>query len=257
MDNFYYVLLTNIVIIVSFATFILLLSVHIAKKKKPNFFAYFIALLCCVGMYLFVPARYLCLGYAFKSPELLEKSIKFSIIPYEKALAYSYLSDIYNYDISNDGVKDGNKAIEYMEKALNGEYSKYSFETAKLATLYSIKGDYSKTLELNNVMNKKQSLSLLNMYIMNNNYEKALETFPQNDKSRAAFLKADLYKKLGKISDAERTKKIANQIYATQLNNCKDSSSRSKYIEDTKKYHSVEAYKNWLRKQAKEYKFAY
>ena len=165
------------------------------------------------------------------------------------------MSDIYNYDIFHEGRKDGNKAIIYLEKAIAGEYDKYRAETDTLSRLYSLQGNYEKTLELNTILGNKQSLSLKNIYIMNNEYEKALDTFRKEDKSAALFLKADLYKKLGKTKEAKQTQKVANQIYEKNLKSYDDKLKRLEYIDITQKYMTIEAYKEWLKKQAKEYKF--
>ena len=255
MENLYYILWTNLAIFASFVVFVVTVTVHIVKKKKPTLISCIIIIFCLVGIYLFVPARYLYLGCAFQSPEMLEKSVKLSIIPYEKRLAYLYMSDIYNYDIFHEGRKDGNKAIIYLEKAIAGEYDKYRMETDTLSRLYSLQGNYEKTLELNTILGNKQSLSLRNIYIMDNEYEKALDTFQKEDKSVELFLKADLYKKLGKTKEAKKTQKVANQIYDKNLKSYDDKLKRLEYIDKTKKYMTIEAYKEWLKKQAKEYKF--
>ena len=86
-------------------------------------------------------------------------------------------------------------------------------------------------------------------------YEKALDTFRKEDKSVELFLKADLYKKLGKTKEAKQTQKVANQIYDKNLKSYDDKLKRLEYIDKTKKYMTIEAYKEWLKKQAKEYKF--
>jgi len=255
MDNLYYVILTNLVVLLSFVTFIILITIHIVKRKTPKVISYIILCLCILGMYLFIPSRYVYLGYALQSPELLKKSIKYSINPYEKRLSYFYLANIYNYDTSGEGIKNGNLAIEYYEKALQKEYSKYPSETNSLALLYSIKGDYDKTIELNKILNLSQSISLLNIYIVNDEYEKALSTFEDNDNSIDNFLKADLYRKVGNLKKAELTQKLTNNIYQNKLNITKGKVNRVKFIEKAEKYKTIDAYKNWLKEQAKEYKF--
>ena len=80
MENLYYILWTNLAIFASFVVFVVTVTVHIVKKKKPTLISCIIIILCLVGIYLFVPARYLYLGYALQSPEMLEKSVKTSII---------------------------------------------------------------------------------------------------------------------------------------------------------------------------------
>lgn len=255
MDNLYYVFCTQIVIFISLVTFVVLITTHLLKKKKFSILSNIILVLSLVGMYLFIPSTFLFLGYSHQSPELLGKAIKLSIIPYEKRLAYLYMSDIYNYDIFNQNLKDGNKAIMYLEKALKGEYSKYNFETDKLVILYSIKGDYEKTIQLNDILGKKRNLSLRNVYIMNDEYEKALSTFDKENKKTEDFLKADLYRKTGKIKEAEEAQTSATQIFENNLKNYHEETSKRNYTASVQKYKTVEAYKNWIRELAKEYKF--
>lgn len=255
MDNLYYVLLTNLIILVSLVVFIVLITIHIVKRQKPKIISYIILILCLIGMYLFIPSRYVYLGYIFQSPEQLEKAIKYSINPYEKRLSYLYLAEIYNNDIYNLDVKNGNLAIEYYEKAINGEYSKYSLETHQLALLYSLKGDYKKTLELNDILKYKNSLSLRNIYIINDEYEKALDTFNDKNNSPDTFLKADLYNKLGNVEEYKLMKKRADDTYNYQMSSYIDKQKQIEYMLKTERYKSVEAYKDWLREQAKEYKF--
>ena len=136
MENLYYILWTNLAIFASFVVFVVTVTVHIVKKKKPTLISCIIIIFCLVGIYLFVPARYLYLGCAFQSPEMLEKSVKLSIIPYEKRLAYLYMSDIYNYDIFHEGRKDGNKAIIYLELAANHEITPSKASCRNLGRLF-------------------------------------------------------------------------------------------------------------------------
>ena len=255
MDNFLYVLLTNVIVVLSLVCIIVLIIFHIAKKKKFSFISYLLLLIFIIGMYLFIPSRYTYSGFANQNPKMLEKAIQLSINPYEKRLCNKYLAEIYADDVFHQNIKDGNKAIKYMEKALKGEYKKYSGETTMLAFWYSIKGDYKKTTELNEILGTKQSLSLRNVYIMHNEYEKALETFSQNNKSIDNFLKAAIYRELGNTEIAEQAEKIATQAYNNQINNIKESYKKLEYKERTDKYRTINSYKAWLRKQAKEYKF--
>ena len=255
MDNLYYILYTNLAILLSLITFIVIVTIHIVKKKKPKIINYIMLFICTIGMYLFIPSRFLYLGYVFQSPELLKKAVKYSINPYEKRLSYLYMADIYEYDINHEGIKNGNFAIECLERALKGDYSKYRLETTKLAILYSIKGNYEKTIELNKILNHKHSLSLRNIYIINNEYEKAIQTFEDSDVSTDNFLKADLYRKIGNLKESKVCEITAEKTYKFQLNQYNKKSEQLAYIEKNKKYRTVEAYKDWLKEQAQEYKF--
>jgi len=152
MDNLLYVLLTNVVIILSLICTIALIIIKIVKKKKFSLLSCLLLLIFIIGMYLFIPLRYTYLGFAYQNPEMLEKAINLSVNPYEKRLCNKYLAEIYADDIFHQNIKDGNKAINYMEKALKGEYKKYRGETTILAFWYSIKGDYKKITELNEIL---------------------------------------------------------------------------------------------------------
>ena len=251
MDNLLYFILTDIVCLVSLIGFIILLTVHIAKKIKFGLKSYVLLILFIFGMYLFIPSRYMSLGFAYQNPELINKALKLSVNPYEKRLCYKYLSDIYTSDIFNQGIKDGNKAIEYLEKAINGEYKKYSGETLILAYGYSIKGDYNKTIELNNLLDNKKGASLLHVYLMQGDYRNALNATT----SDCSFLIADLYKKLGNDKKSEICREKAQEIYDSKLKSFKTESERQKYIEYENNFKSVEAYRSWLNTQKKEYKF--
>ena len=201
-------------------------------------------------MYLFIPATYFFFGYSYQNPKLLNKAVRFSINPYEKRLAYLLMSDIYR------DKKDGNKAIEFLEKSLQKQYLKYPLETNLLLYFYSIKGDYGKTLEISSILNKKQGIALRNIYIMNNEYEKALTTFTNGaNNNKYLFLEADLLMKLGKTEEATKTKKDAEKFYKTQLESYSDYSKQINFIENSKKYSSISSYKIYLKEQAKEYKF--
>ena len=90
---------------------------------------------------------------------------------------------------------------------------------------------------------------------MNNEYEKALETFSQNNKSVDNFLKAALYRELGKTEQAEQAEKIATQAYNNQIKNIKENYKQLEFKEKSNKYKTINSYKAWLREQTKEYKF--
>lgn len=253
MDNLLYILLTQTVCLLSFVIFIILITYHIAKKQSFKLGSYITLIICFVGMYLFIPSNLLYLGFAYQQPNKLEKAIKLSINPYEKRLSYKYLAELYADDILKQGIKDGNKAIEYMEKALKGDYAKpeYKGEVEMLAYWYSLKGDYNKTIELNKNLGRTKGISLRNIYIMNNEYEKALDTFFDNNKSIDCFLKAALYREIGENNKAEETIKNAKESYDHII-----TSNGEEWIKvNAEKYKSVETYKNWIKQQQKEYKF--
>lgn len=255
MDNLLYFLLTNVISILSLIVLIVLITVHIVKKKGFKVIDYIIVGLCFVGMYIYIPALFVSWGFTYQNTDCLEKALKLSINPYEKRLCNKYLAEIYADDIFNQKIKDGNKAIDYMEKALKGEYKKYEWETIKLAHWYSIKGDVQKTEELNQILGMTTGVSLRNIYIINSEYQKAIDTFSEKNKSVENFLKADLYKKIGDTEKSKEALKIAQDTYKSQLSHYQKESDKMKYEERIAKYKSVEAYKSWLNVQKKEFKF--
>ncbi len=253
MDNLLYVLITQITCLLSFVVFIVLVIYHVVKKAPFKLGSYIVLVVCVVGMYLFVPSHLVYMGFAYQQPEKLEQAIKLSINPYEKRLAHVYMAEIYASDTLKQGIKDGNKAIEHMEKALKGEYTKpeYRLEVEMLAYWYSLKGDYKKTIELNNALGQTTGISLRSIYIMNNEYEKALETFSDNNKSIDCFLKSALYREIGDNKKAEEAIKEAREGYDHII-----TSNGEEWIKvNAEKYKSVDAYKKWIRQQQKEYKF--
>ena len=251
MDNLLYFLLTNIISLLSLITLIVLIVIHIVKKTGFKVIDYLAVLICFIGMYLYIPALLVAWGFNYQNPECLEKALKLSINPYEKRLCNKYLAEIYAADIFNQRIKDGNKAIDYMEKALKGEYEKYVVETTMLAHWYSLKGDYKKTEDLNKNL-KINALALRNIYITNNEYQKAIDTFSEKNKGVENFLKADLYKKIGNTEKSKEALKIAQDAYKKQISSYNTASDYEEYIA---KYKSVEAYKSWLNTMRKEFKF--
>ena len=78
--------------------------------------------------------------------------------------------------------------------------------------------------------------------------------FQENDKSIAAFLKADLYKKPGNHQKYKETLKKANEIYNFQISQFKTNSEKENYekiLKNTKAWNRI----NRLKNQQKEYKF--
>ena len=123
-----------------------------------------------------------------------------------------------------------------------------------LAYWYSLKGDYKKTEDLNKNI-KINAYALRNIYIMNNEYQKAIDTFSEKNKSTENFLKADLYKKIGNMEKSKEALKIAQDTYNSQISRYKQASDKMKYEENIAKYKSVEAYKSWLNSQKIEFNF--
>lgn len=253
MDNLLYISITNIISLISLIGIVVLIVIFLIKKKI-GLLSVILFLLFLVGTYLYIPMKLATYGYIYQKPEVLKKTSKISINPYEKRLCYKYIAEIYADDIFYQGIKDGSKAIEYMERALKGQYSKYKEETENLAYWYSIKGDKEKTLELVDKFDNKE-LYLLNIYIMEDDYKKALDALSSNNKGVENFLKADLYKKLGNLEASKEAKKIAQERYDSVLGNIKIRARRLEFKETVEKYKSTEAYKDWILAKRREYGF--
>ena len=204
-------------------------------------------------MYLYIPFHFFKTGFENEQPEKLQTAIKLSINPYEKRICWNFLASIYAHDNFKQGIKDGNKAIEYMEKSIQGEYEKYNLDTILLGIWYSIKGDQEKVFELNKKVHN--NLALRNIYIMNNEYEKTLTTFNFEKKNIEYYLIADLYKKLGNTSKSKESLDIATEVFERQLNYYKNEKERNLLKNNTEKYKTTENYKKWILQQRKEYKF--
>ena len=253
MNNSLYISLTNAVSLISSIGIIILVVIFIIKRKiKP--LNIFLLLLFAFGIYLYFPMKYLTLGNYYQKPEIIELALKLSVNPYEKRLGYKYLAEIYADDIFYQNIKDGSKAIEYMELALKGKYSKYQEEAGNLAFWYSIKGDKENTFKIAQYL-KNSNIQKRNIYIMEDDYKKALETFSDNDKGIENYLKADLYRKLGNQQEAIKAQNIADNMYNSVLKNIKIRARKIEFKENAEKYKSTTAYKNWILAQKKAFGF--
>ena len=244
-----YLITTNVVAFCSFVGFVVLVTRRITNKNPFKLASWIILFVTLIGMYLYVPSRLFLIGALGQNIAYLENAVRLSINPYEKRLCWKNMSHIYES-------QNGNKAIEYLEKALQGEYLKYKEDAFWLAYLYSLKGDYSKTLELNNLLNIKNSLSLRNAYISNGEYEKALNTFSEENKNLGnQFLQADLYKKVGKIKKADLLLFEAQNAYNLKIKEFSDEIDKLKYQKNMDKYKNIDSYKSWLKEQKIQLKF--
>ncbi len=247
MNYIYYMHFTNIIIYLSLIVLITIVSYCFIKRQVKVFHLFFI-LFCLFGIYLFLPLRFCFFASVFKNPESVEHIAKFSINPYEKRWCYKYLAQIYKNSAYNKDSKNIDKVIYYMEKAINGNYSKYREDTIILAHWYYLKGDWNNTIKLNNIINNTQGVSLRNAYIMNSEYQKALDSYTLKKETPEEFLIADLYKNVKNHKEAKISFNKAQKIYNFNLNKIAVQSERNRYIENMKKYKTVENYKQWLSK---------
>ena len=253
MDNLLYISTTNIISLISLIGTVIIITAFIIKKeiKAVNIVLFLIFL---VGMYLYIPLKLTSFGFLYQNPKYLKLAGKLSINPYERRLCNKYLSELYADDIYYQGLKDGSKAINYMEWAIKGDYKKYPNETKKLMFWYSIKGDEEKTFMLADILEIKTGIAIRNIYIMKDDYKKVLDTF-ENDKGVENYLKADIYKKLGNTEAAKNARNIADETYNSTLSHIKIRAKKLEYKENIEKYKSIENYKNWILASRKEYGF--
>ena len=67
MDNLLYFLLTNITALLSLITLIVLITIHIVKKTGFKAFDYVAVLICFIGMYLYIPAKFVAWGFNYQN----------------------------------------------------------------------------------------------------------------------------------------------------------------------------------------------
>ena len=253
LDSFNYVVITCVISFVSLALFLGIIAKWFIKRLPPRLIDCIIIIFSLVGMYLYIPFHFFKTGFENEQPEKLQTAIKLSINPYEKRICWNFLASIYAHDNFKQGIKDGNKAIEYMEKSIQGEYEKYNLDTALLGIWYSIKGDSQKVFELNSKV--KNNLATRNIYIMNNEYDKAITTFNPEKQTLMHYLLADLYKKTGKTKEYKEALTIADNVFNKNDKNCQNEKCRTQIKINKDRYLSVENYKKWIEQQRKEYKF--
>lgn len=242
-DSFTYAVITSLIAIVSLIIFITLL-INIIRHRRITLVSCFIFILTLVGMYLYIPFKFLIEGFENQEPEKLEIASKLSINPYEKRLCWNFMAHMYANDTSNKGFKNGKKAIEYMEKSIKGEYKKYHLETAMLGIWYSTKGDEEKVFELNKEV--PNTIALRNIYILKDDYKNALKTFDKLNPSTMFYLKADLHRKLGEFDKAKEADKVAEEVFNTQIKAYPDDAAKEKYRKSMEKFKKVDVYKKWL-----------
>ena len=256
MDPTNYLFLTYLVIFVSFIAFIVFITVHIAKKQKPTKKSYIILFFILLGMYLFVPNRLYLLGAVYSDPELLQKALKLSINPRERSLCNYHLGEIYGglladerFNLKYGKIIDGNKAIEYYEKAFKNYKYKDGWNTP-LINLYLLKGDYDKVIELDN---SKSKLFARQAYIMQDKFNEALKYYTSNSQGPCnLFLRAALLEKVGNVSEAKTIRNQAEKKYAEALKNNKNT---NEYKERVLVCRTIESYKNYINNRSKAYGF--
>ena len=221
--------------------------------------SYAFLLLFLVGLYLIVPSQLYFYGYLNKNPIYLKKAVNLSINPYEKRLCYEELANIYGGILYDDYKKydtlDGNKSIEYYEKAYKKGVTSVGCDWASLANLYLLKGDYNKVIEIENTVLPKSRWFTLQVYILRDEYQKALDLINSENKTDwiSLLLKADLLRKVGDDINAKTICEDVEKKYESMLTGSQDFDES--IIERYNNHKSVEAFKEYISNQSKLYKF--
>ena len=218
MDSELYIKITNIICLISLIGSIYIIANYFKRRLiKPSGA---ILLLCFLfGMYSYIPMKIMTSGVEQQNHATIEKAIKLSLNPFEKRLGYKYLAEMYAEDPSYKGIRDGNKAIKYMELAINGQYERYRKESSQLIYWYSIKGHENRVFKLAQIPGIDKNLALRNIYIMKNDYYRALQTFGDQDTGIENFLKAELCKKTNSPAASRKAYDVAQSAFIKGLSN--------------------------------------
>ncbi len=200
-----FLLFTYAVSLIAFVLFLYVIVkciIDLIKKRKiiQKRIKSALLLICIVCMILAAPWWFLSAAFNTKSAknsELLHKlSVKTSILPSVRSYMHNNLGGYYyaNYE--------GEKAISVFEK------SKFLDSLYPLCSLYTIKGDYVKGVEVCNAVGMHQAVSV--NYILNKDYKKALKAInlkfekPQSLNCMDYATRGYIYKKSGKKSESKK-----------------------------------------------------
>ena len=226
----------------------------ITKKCQIKIIDCICIILFSLGTYLLIPFLLFNVGQDIDNLTILESAEKLSINIYEKRMINRVIGAKY---VCSCYENDGNKAIKHFEKAISNDFSNDKNMIGWLAYLYALKGDRKNAEELSKKFPK--SLNWDHIYlIMSDDYEKAAEVFsPEKNNDSSNFLKAELYKKIGKNELAEKSLNLAKRNYAEKINEIKKySENQIKEHDDLiKNYQSISAYKSYIKKERKKFGF--
>lgn len=245
MDHTGYIFNMIVLSLFSLIAFFLLVCYLYKKKIKCNFFISLLLIIFLLGIYSFFPFFLCAKGILERNTKYLEIALRTTIIPYEKRVCYYALGNIYSSEKF-----DGNKAIEYYEKALHN-YKNKDYYISPLIQLYFFRGDYDKVVDLGHKTNNGGLVR--QAYIMQNNYIDALKYFNINHKSpENLYLMAALLEETGDFIKANSVRENAEKEYERLLSLSKNP---IEYKTRLQKYKTVNAYKEYIRAQSKLYGF--
>ena len=242
-----YICYTLLTCIISFIALVCCLLFHLITKRKFNHVSYIILAPFILGLYLLIPFCCVVKGIWSNNPEFIQLALKLGINPYERKMCYYELGSFYG-DPFYSYKKDGNRAIEYYEKALKNHNVNEDFYP--LVNLYLLKGDYDKVIKLDK--DKHKSLVVF-AYILQNKYTTALKYYDSKTVSACdLYMKASLLEKIGNIKESKLVRAQADISFSEELKFVKNVEA---YKQSCQKYQSVEAYKDYIQKQRKLYGF--
>ena len=247
MDDKAYLITTYIVSIAALIAFLLDVSGRLITKRSLEFKDYIIYVLFFAGMYLIVPCALYTIGKNQENMDLIEKAAALSINNYEKRLCYQILAD-YNY---SEAKKDGKAAIEYYEKAIAGEYSKYAKSSRALAYLYLLRGDSERVIKIEQDISSKEILPFA--YILKGEYKKALDVYPNKSDSEHLYLRSAILASLGRQQDAALYRIDATKAFNKELKEIPDKAQQVEFAKKIANYKSIAAFKTKLSRDKKEY----
>lgn len=242
--------------------FLIFLCIKLKTKRPLTILSAIIIIFCFAGLYLTTPSFLFTLGYNIgNNPELLKVASKMTPFKKERGEHYAALSLIYNTDYDNNPYINGNLAIEYWEKCLEGICPLKTPPTH----LYLIKGEYDKVLEIEKTRNEISHTPYA--YILKEEYENALKAFSLKKQKSLPYPTMDemlisaIYAKLG---DDENYKKTSDAIYQKLIKYfdkmhpgdkelCLEKSKN--FLRLKSDFLDIEAYQKYILEERKRYKF--
>ena len=253
MDNLYYVMIAQAVIIFTIIVAVLFVTLKLIRRNKFSKKDAIIIFLLIVCTYLYLPFHLDKKGLECSYPEKYHKAIdyynkalKLSVIPYErKMLKYDLGCLYYFYD------EDGNRAIKYMEEASDRDYS-HAFI---LPHLYFLKGDYDKVREIEDSIDGSNHYYTALSDIMSGNYDEELDILSKLEPVRHTdyMLISAIYKEIGRNKEAEEYYNKAIEFFDSIVfsNELLKQEQYNKLLE----YSSIEKFKEHTLNQRNEYGF--
>ncbi|MBQ9245939.1 hypothetical protein IJ182_06710 [bacterium] len=253
MDNLYYVLIVQSVVIFSIVISIIFIVFKLLRKSKFTKKDYLLILILILCTYMYIPFAFYRKGlennYEEKYQDALkyyDKAYKLSFLPFEKRMFKFDTSTIYYfYD------KNGNQAIEDLEYALNGDYSHPVF----LPQLYFLKGDYNKVADIENIAENSEHYYSALSFIMQDEYAAALDILLRKEQKNYNnfMLISALYNELNEPETASKYHQTAIDEFSNI--NFADSITEDNKRQELMTYANIQTFKEFINNQRKAYQF--